>query len=238
MLLQIVICDDDAQTVSSLRDMLLQCLEAEGFQANIRVYPTGEAFLKDASPYDILFMDIFMPGKNGMDIVREMQTDEVRHTVFITSSRDFAIAAFQVRAAHYLLKPLQKMDVQEALGRCLSDLTKDRVLQVKISHDTLPVAMRSIHYIEVYNKQSILHTLQGDVETHTTLDCLYGQLDSALFIKAQRSFIVNMAYIQSFQRDRLLLKNGTIVMLSRPNKAELKKQYQAYLFRLARRCGI
>ncbi|MDD3336359.1 MAG: LytTR family DNA-binding domain-containing protein [Eubacteriales bacterium] len=238
MLLQIVICDDDAQTVSSLRDMLLQCLKSEGYQANIRVYSTGEDFLKDPAPYDVLFMDIFMPGKNGMDIVREMQADAVRHTVFITSSHDFAIAAFQVRAAHYLLKPLQKKDVQEALGRCLSDLAKDQVLQVKMGHDTLPVAMRSIRYIEVYNKQSILHTVQGDIETHTTLDYLYGQLDSNLFIKAQRSFIVNMAYIQSFQSDRLLLKNGTIVMLSRSSKAELKKQYQAYLFRLARRCGI
>ncbi|MDD3409732.1 MAG: LytTR family DNA-binding domain-containing protein [Eubacteriales bacterium] len=235
MKLRIVICDDDSEVTDELRGLLRDRLTQLGQEADIRAYASGEAFARDAQPYDILFMDVYMPGKTGIDIVRETGAAARHPVVFITTSRDFAVEAFALRAAHYLLKPLTAQAVADALERCLP--SQARALTVRTGRSAVSVPMDSIRYIEVYNKVSVLHTSGGDLETYTPLDALYEQLDGEVFMKAQRSYVVHMACIQSFQYDRLALENGKEIMLSRAARAELKAQYQRYLFRLARRGG-
>ena len=236
MSLKIAICDDDGDAAQALRQMLRDCLAAKGMDASIRAYPSGEAFLRDAQPYDILFMDVYMPGVSGVELVRQTGASREHPVVFVTTSRDFAVEAFALHAAHYLVKPLTPDKVAEALERCLPAVGAQRVLRVRAGRDDVPIALDNVNYVEVHDKVLLIHTSLGDVETYSSLDSLFEQMNDERFMKAQRSFVVNMGYVETFLYDRLLLRNGVEITLSRANRAELKAQYQRYLFRLARGC--
>lgn len=237
MSIKCVICDDDASIAAQLAAWVDAYALTRGLQIEVRSYRSGEEILKSSLPFDILFIDIFMPGMSGIDVVRSAEISKTHPVVFITTSMDHAIEAFGLNAVHYLLKPLTAPAVSEALDRCIAHLDTDtgNVLRVKTGHDTIPVDIAGIKYIEVNNKVSVLHLPTGDLETYTPLDELYSQLPPELFMKAQRSFVVNMRYIESFFYDHICLKNGEDITLSRPARGELKNQYQQFLFRLARR---
>lgn len=237
MTMHIAICDDDGSAAAELEKRLRAYAAQKGLSLSVSLYTSGESFIQDGQPYDILFMDVCLPGVSGVEAVRQTGAAERHPVVFVTSSRDYAVEAFGLRAAHYLVKPLTAEAVAEAMERCLSliSLKPSAILAVKTGHDVIPVPLERVQYIEVHNKLSVIHTDSGDMETYTPLDSLFEQIPGEGFMKPQRSFVVNMSYIESFFFDRLRLQNGVEITLSRPNRPELKAQYQRYLFGLARR---
>ena len=95
--------------------------------------------------------------------------------------------------------------------------------------------MANIIYIEVFNKISVIHTTGNTLQTYTSLDALFEALGPHMFMRAQRSYIVNMKFIDSFFYDHILLQNRLEIKLSRNNRSILKTQYQNFLFDLARK---
>lgn len=110
-----------------------------------------------------------------------------------------------------------------------------RCLEIKTNQGVVSLPVHQILYIEVFNKVCLVHTKKNTFHTYSSLDSLFELLDSHTFMRAQRSYIVNMNNIESFYFDHIVLSNGKEIMLSRNTRSELKKQYQQFLFRLARR---
>jgi len=234
--LRIALCDDETLSLYTLQELVQSFCEERKLETEIDLFSCGEDFLASTQEYDIVFMDIYLPGINGMETVARYDGSSRRQVVFTTTSREHAVEAFGLDAAHYLIKPLTAVGVTEAMERCLARLGKNtqKGLVVKIGQGTVSVPMEKIVYIEVLNKLCTIHTAKSEFQTYTSLDALFEQLDDS-FLRVQRSYVVNMAFVESFLFDRVILQGGTEIMLSRNNRAELKKQYQRFLFDLARR---
>lgn len=233
----IALCDDDTTILQTLDACINMHFAAAASTLHIDCFSCAEDFLASGQTYDILFMDIFLQGMNGIAAARAAKRKKYSQIVFITSSREYAVEAFDINAAHYLIKPLTQTGISEALERCRHRMKKssEKVLEIKSRNDIIPVPMKNIIYIEVFNKVSILHTVKNSIQTYSSLDALSEELDESLFIRAQRSYIVNMKFIESFYYDRIILQNGLEIKLSRNNRNTLKTQYQNYLFDLARK---
>lgn len=243
MHLNIAICDDDEKDRDILDAFLHAICDEWDINARILHYSSGEEFLfalKQKYSPDIIFMDIYLSGINGIETAKDISRTGKGRFIFTTTSRDHALEAFALNAAHYLVKPLAKNAVREALRRCLPrhDAERPKLLEIKTGHGIVPVRMDNIVYIEVLNKICTIHTEKDSFQTYTSLDALSELLDGASFIRAQRSFIVNMKYIESFYFDHIVLQGGKEISLSRNSRADLKKQYQQFLFHLARRDAI
>lgn len=243
MRLYIAICDDNESDLDALFSHLTSVCNELGITHQIDVFTDGSDFL--ASPYlkeyNMVFLDIYLKDLNGVDVVRDARTEisKTCHFVFTTISREHAIEAFNLNALHYLTKPLTQTQVKEAVERCIRIYSDEdpKVLEIKTGRKRIPIPMDSIVYIEVSNTLCTIHTEHGDYQTYSSLNTLFGLLDKALFIRAQKSFVVNMRFIDSFFYDHVVLRDGTEISLSRNNCAELKKQYQDFLFRYVRRGG-
>lgn len=241
MILKIAVCEDNEQDRESLASILRTTCSELNLPQQISFFVTGDDFLTEhkKSPFDIVFMNIFLQGTNSMDTIRNAVQSDPCQIIFTTSSTDYAYEAFALNAVHYLLKPLTQPIVTEAIKRCLPRLSNNppqQLLELKTVHGVMPIPMNHIRYIEVSNKIcSIYFIKKRCLRVCISLNALYKRLDSSYFMRAQRSFVVNMHFIDVFYFDHIILQGGMEIVLSRNNRAELKKQYQQFLFRLARR---
>lgn len=240
--MQIALCDDDENLLKTLEVYIDTYFRAKGICIQCFHFTNAEDFLNSGQSYQIILMDIYMGKLNGIDAIRLHQQSNNCPVVFISYSREYAVEAFSVNASHYLVKPLTEEAVASALDRCMEILNvkkeSEKIIELKSNYQIISIPEKEITYIEVFNKVCLVHTRNKEYRTYTPLNSLYETLDKGQFIKPQRSFIVNMNYIESFLSNHLTLLNGQSITLSRRDSANLKEQYQQYLFRLARRRSI
>lgn len=186
------------------------------------------------SPFDIILMDVVMPLLNGIEAARELrQQDKSVKIVFLTSSLEFAVDSYTVKASNYLLKPLDA----EKLYLCLDELDEEirqsakRIL-IKERQATHRVALQEIEFIESDNKH--IHFSLADGSTLTTTEPLYFYENKLLlsdgFFKCSRSYIVNIHRINSFTAKEIRMQSGCRIPISRSFQKEFETAYFHVLF--------
>ena len=231
--MRIALCDDQPHQLENLRSMILAW---DGAEVSVSSYDNGDALLQahGAAPFDIIFLDILMPLLSGMETARELrQSDRTVKLVFLTSSADFAVEAFTVKASNYLLKPVEP----EKLYNCLEELDQElrasaRKICVKGSHALHQIPVADIEYIESQNKR-ILFVLSGG-ETILSGEPLYAYEEKLTledgFFKCSRSFIVNIHRIDTFTPKEIRTRSGARIPISRSCHREFEKAYFSVLF--------
>jgi two-component system LytT family response regulator/two-component system response regulator LytT len=174
------------------------------------------ALAKKLKP-DLLFLDIQMPGLDGFQVVRKLMnhSEAAPRIIFVTAYDQYAIRAFEVNAIDYLLKPVERTRLGEAIARTHRQIADNRPLMSQIErildaleHPLKRVAVkRGEHYMLVDSKDIVYATVEDgivsiatDESTGTcnlrTLDELMASLDSVVFWRVHRSYIVNMQRIK------------------------------------------
>ena len=231
--MRIALCDDRPDQLENLHSMILAW---NGEYVSVSCYDNGDALLQAhrTTPFDIIFLDILMPLLNGMETARELrQSDKTVRLVFLTSSPDFAVEAFSVKASNYLLKPLDP----EKLHRCLEELSEElhtfaRKICIRGIHAMHQIPVEDIEYIESQNKRILFVLSNG--ETILSGEPLYAYEEKLTledgFFKCSRSFIVNIHQIDTFTPKEIRTRSGARISISRSCHREFENAYFSVLF--------
>jgi len=234
--LDIVICDDTEKDANSLRLFIERYFVEINCLCRISVYESGDAFLIDfaenrINDLKIVFLDVYMPGTNGVDTARKIrETDKNVVIVFTTTSRNHGLDGYSVYALQYLVKPLSYPEVISVLDKCTS-MFADSIRSIEVMSDrlTVRVYLKDIMYVESFNTALLIHTLTGKVKTFLPLSEIEKQLEGSTFLRTQRSFIVNMRHIKRMTADGFVLENDITVPIRRDDKLAIKQAYRDYL---------
>lgn len=219
MKLKIAICDDDAAWRKYLLDIVSSWAKKNRHLTEVRQYTDAKAFLFDYSEekdFDILLLDIEMPGMNGIDLAHTVRCDNATvQLVFITGYYEYFSDGFDVSALHYLLKPIDEEKLRAVLDKAVGNLTyRQRSVLLNTSDGEIKVSLADILYIESENVYVIIHTVHGHYRMRMALGKFSEQLDETFF-KAHRSFIVGLKYIKKITRTEITMANGEVVPISR-----------------------
>jgi DNA-binding LytR/AlgR family response regulator len=243
--INIAACDSNINDCNVLKSIIHSFCLAQDITAKIDMYSDKDDFLTSASDsqYDIVFLETNPDGINGIDIVnstKDLINLNKTHFIFSSDSPEYALEAFNLNAVHYLVKPLSAEGVTEAMRRCIvrMNMNCSKFINVKTSHRNISIPIDNIIYIEVINKICTIHTAKNTYETYSTLNAMGKQMDSDFFLRANRSFIVNMNHIEYFHFDHIILSDQTYVSLSRNNRSKLKDQYSYFLRDMALRAQV
>ena len=239
--MRIAICEDLKSDSNQLKSYVERYLADYRIEALLSVFESGEAFLQNSpEQYDIVFLDIFMEGRNGIETARRLRSLGCDcMIIFTTTSLDHALESYEIGAAHYLVKPIDYKQVQTALDRCKKLFSQaQRYIEVLSERLTVRVYFNDLIFAEVFGNATLLHTAQGKVKTYLPLDKVGEQLNSVQFLRCHRSYIVNMDYIQSTDASDFILEGGQRVPLPRKDKQLMKQRYADYLFGLVRGQGV
>ena len=160
--MRIAIVDDLVNERALLRNRLEQALNGRSVQTDICEYANGEAFIQAAEKqrFSAAFLDIYMPGANGIDTARALRAfDPDCLLIFTTTSTDHALEGFQVRALHYLVKPFSEEELSALLAEMLARLPRpEPVLTVKVSGSDVRLCYRNIisaeHFAHTFTHQN------------------------------------------------------------------------------------
>jgi len=235
-MLKIAICDDDTRELSRISNLLKKYQNEKNCLLRVEVFSNGKMLLESMRnrTYDILLLDILMPGLNGIQAAYKIREfDNEAKIIFLTSSPEFAVESYTVGAYYYFVKPGTEEKLFPILNKILNDLQKtEEALHIKSSSGIMRIPLSKLEFLEVMNKKLFFHLTDGSVkEISGSLSDYEAQLVyREEFTKVHRSYIVNMNYIQVLNSKELVTYTRQRVPISRLLFDKVKQSYMEYLF--------
>ena len=227
MQLKVAVCEDDPIICEDIRKKILEIRP----DYVIDTYSTGEGLLLERKKYDIVFLDIEMPGKDGMCVARELRERKYSgHIVFLTSHTEFMPEAFKVKAFRFLDKPVKIENLKETLEESQKEIFLDKKLIVTDYGTEILMSLSEILYVEARKNKTIIHTINDRLETNFTLKYWLQQLGTDEFFQVHKSYIVSLRHVKRFDGNGLCLYFSDVkVPVSRRNVSLVKKAFFDYI---------
>jgi len=187
--------------------------------------------------YDLFVLDIMMPGISGIALGREIRRTNLNvPIIYTTTSREFALDAYDVRACRYLVKPLRQADVNEALDyvyRMVNGRTLHPV-NIRSGQELVTVAREDIMYIENVVRTSIYVMKDGRQIQETRRgghfeEAVQEAVSDEAFVQTHKSYFVNMRYIASMTSNCIVMDHGEHIPVNRRRADEVEQKYLAYI---------
>jgi len=233
-MIRICILDDDPMSSNILQQTLTEYLSTHKISFEIDQYEGGEKLLKalfiENETYQIYFLDILMPGITGIQTAKEIRKlDRSAHIIFLTSSSEYAIEGYEVRAYDYFQKPLNHERLFQTLSELFGTVEKPSAkwLQLKSGGIVKNIPYNNICYIEAQrNKLLVIQNNGEKLESYGTFSNILNLLkDEAEFTQTHRSYIINMRYIREFASTSIKLQSGVEIPVSRNFSQATKHDY-------------
>ncbi|MEN1761386.1 LytTR family DNA-binding domain-containing protein [Anoxynatronum sibiricum] len=183
-------------------------------------FNSGSALLREYTPgiFDVVFMDIFMNDENGVDCALQLrQMDPHVNLVFLTTSAEFGVKSYDVRAADYIVKPATMEKLSRALGYCqLAPTANEPTITVTVMNQPLDIALHLILYADYSNRSACIHLMDDLVFVAGKFTALADQLTAyPQFMSCFKGIVVNLKAVKELCTDYLVLKNGERLPVSR-----------------------
>ena len=236
-MLKIAVCDDSPEFLQLAVDMVERWTEQSRIQTEIYRFDNGDALLaKNAVTHmDIIFLYIIMPLQSGIDTAKELrQSDNAVKIIFLTSSPEFALESYEVKAQGYLLKPVTYEKIKETLDECSHSFeTESENIVMKTAFGYQKLYFHDIEYLEAQNKRVIFYLRTGKtVEAAESLHSLEGRLCiNDGFFKCHRSYLVYIPNVDRFSMTEIITKSGRSIPIARGYSKAFKDAYFAFVFR-------
>lgn len=217
----IAMIEDRPEEAGRLRGHLARYQKEKGEQFQVERFSDALAFLeKGCGRFDLVFMDVCLPGVDGMEAARRLrQADQKAVLIFVTGMAQYAVDSYEVGAQDYLVKPVGYEDFARKLARALARCCRESdALLVSNQSGVQRLLLRSILYIEVQGHRLSIHTDAETVFGAGTLAETEAKLQGKGFLRCNKCFLVNARYIRAVQGYELLLTNGESLKISRPRK--------------------
>lgn len=238
-MIKIAFCDDDLSVLQEI-NVLLEHYRAKhnsnivytAFHSSLELLAEIEKGLR----FDILFLDVIMPGENGINTAKEIrQYDNVVKIIFLTSSPEFAVQSYTVGAYYYQMKPIWEESLFRLLDSVIATCRKERQsgLVLRCKSGITRVDLDRLEYCEVIGRTLLFHMEDETVlESNGSLDELCGQLAPyENFFRPHRSFVINMEYVQSISYKAITMYSRAQIPIPHGKCSEVKNTYLEYAFR-------
>ena len=228
--MRIGVCDDE----KDIRELISNKIKKEYPNSEIVFFKSGEELLLESKDIDILLLDIQMPGRNGIEIARELRKKNKKTIlIFVTAMEDYVFEAFDVNAFNYIVKPFNDNRFMEVLNKAINEYnssgeTEQETSYVIVSNRGMhtKVKLDEIIYAEVFNRKVVIHKTDEEIEYYgkmSELESLAGES----FFRSHRAYLINFKYVEKYDAKTIYMEKGKALM-SKKNYPDFVKKYMKY----------
>jgi len=227
---RIGVCDDE----KNIRELISNKIKKEYPNSEIVFFKSGEELLLESKDIDILLLDIQMPGRNGIEIARELRKKNKKTIlIFVTAMEDYVFEAFDVNAFNYIVKPFNDNRFMDVLNKAINEYnssgeTEQETRYVMVSNKGMhtKVKLDEIIYAEVFNRKVVIHKTDEEIEYYgkmSELESLAGES----FFRSHRAYLINFKYVEKYDAKTIYMEKGKVLM-AKKNYPEFVKKYMKY----------
>ena len=225
------IIEDEKACSDLLKNYLDKYAEENGVETETSIYPNGDEFLSDGRSFDVIFMDIEMPGSDGLSVVRRLrQTDGDVIVFFVTGLAQYAVNGYEVRAFDFMVKPVSYYDFAIKFSRAVESIAGRRKCEiwVRSRQGKKLVTADKLMYVEIMRHNLVFHTTEGDVCGTGTMKSVTEVFDGLPFALCNQCYYVNLAFVTEV-RGLYVYVGGDRIQISLPKKKEFMRALNDYL---------
>lgn len=230
--LRVAIVEDELSAAQELEQCLNQFEEGKDISFSITRFPDGSLFLRQyQTQYDVIFMDIRMPGTDGMTAAQKLrEIDSVTPLVFVTNMVQYAVKGYEVDALDFIVKPISYTSFQMKMKRIMQAIEhkQEQGVLITVEGSTQVFRLSDLYFVEVDNHNLTYHTAQGNFRARGKLGAVERQLPSNSFFRCSSSHLVNLRYVHQVFSEELEIM-GSLVRISRSKKKEFLAALATYL---------
>lgn len=228
-----LVVEDEPSEAQRLSDYLRRYGDAHGEAFHITWIKSAMEMLSDKGRYDLILLDIDLPGISGMEAAQLMRVyDETTPIIFVTNLAKYAVKGYEVGAMGFIVKPITWGNLSMNLDRALRVIKQNsgRSVMVPTEEGVRVVPFSSIVYIEVNGHKLTYHLESGEqLETRGTLGQVEEDLSGAPAIRVAKSCLANMDKISFIRPSALQMVTGEQLHVSRTRKREVMDAVTDYL---------
>ncbi|MEG1547444.1 MAG: LytTR family DNA-binding domain-containing protein [Clostridia bacterium] len=234
--MHIAVCDDDLLELTRISSLLNTYRQEKNACLTYKTYLSAAELLSTIKnyQYDLLLLDIMMPGFTGIQAAQEIRTfDKSIKIMFFTSSPEYALDGYEVKAWDYILKPVSKDKLFSALDEISAEEQRSfEGFSVKTQSGMARILFSKLVFVEVMNKWLYFHLSDGAVrEVRASLSEYEKKLlIRPEFIKVHRSYIANLWQMGELTANGFTTHDGQTVPISRLLYSQVRQAYMKHLF--------
>lgn len=237
--IKLVLCDDNSSDLEALRISADNYINRHGFDGETVCFTSPEEVLRfsensgerDAVVY---LLDVIMPETDGIALGKRIrERDKSAAVIYISSSQEYLLDAFSVRAFSYLLKPFSEEKLFSELDECLSKVkVQPQKLSIKTADGIVLLALSEIIAVEYLDHRLIFHLAESQkIESAYRKQSFDIQakelLETGAFLKIAASYLLNYQNIQGIKADEFIMSDGSKYKITR-KYADARKKYIDY----------
>lgn len=232
-MIRTLIVEDEPDEAQRLTDFVRRYGSAHAEDFQITWIKSTMEMLSDKGHYDLVLLDIDLPGINGMEAAQLMRVyDETTPIIFVTNLAKYAVKGYEVGATGFIVKPVTWGNLSMTLDRALRTIRQNtgRSVMVPTEDGMRVIAFSSIVYVEVTGHRLTYHLEDGErLEARGSLGQLEADLEGAPVVRVAKSFLANMDKVALVRSQDLQMVNGDLLHISRTRKREVMDAVTDYL---------
>lgn len=232
-MLLIAVCDDIPLECADIAKQIETILKQSNTDFIIKKFFGGLELIQSRESFDIIFLDIKMPNINGMELAKQIRKQGRQSLIiFITSASEYVFDAFDVEAFQYLLKPIQTDKLKNVLEKATKKMQIDAnidFLMISANRQIQKVFLKDILYIESIGRIAKIHCNNGTLETYEQIGILEDKLSDKFFFRCHKCFLVNLNFVDAFNKTEVCLENGEKIMLAKRRYEDFQKAILSYM---------
>lgn len=232
-MLRVVMVEDTPAEADLLRTHLERYANEHGIELQVVWLRAALDFIEGAPQADLIFMDIDMPGINGMEAAQALRLrDSSTPLVFVTNLAQYAVRGYEVDALDFMVKPVSYPDFRLRMDRAMRAVTLNATRSITVrSHKGIQVfPAEELLYVDMSGHDAVYHLAGGESLTvRDSLKRIEGELAGLPFVRLSSGVLANMAHVRRVSRDEVRLSDGTTLYFSRAKKKEAQARIASYL---------
>lgn len=230
---RVLIIEDEADEAALLRSHLGRYGDEHGVVFEVTWLKTAFDFISEGGKYDLVFMDINLPGINGMEAAQLLRVyNTSTPIIFVTNLAQYAIKGYEVDALDFMLKPVGYYDFSLRMGKAMRKLEANvgRLIAVSTADGVRVVPLLRLDYVEVRNHDLLYHVAgEEPLRVRGSLSALERDSEGSPLLRISKSVLVNIERIDWVRGSELATLSGDRLQISRSRKRVVAEEIARYL---------
>lgn len=221
VMIKVAVVEDRQDELETLRSHFARYTAEKEIQFHLTCYGGGEEFLSKYRPvYDMVLLDIGLPGLNGMEVAARLrEMDQSVMLIFVTNMAQFAVRGYEVDAFDFLVKPVGYANFAMKLQRALNRLNTRRQTEIVINtpDGLVRIPSSQVKYIEISGHKIVYQTTHGPLNAYGNLKEIEAALDGKIFVRCNSCYLVNLSFVSAVHGFTAVV-GGDELQISRPKR--------------------